>query len=376
MKKIFWLIVISLCFGFWFSSGMAAEPIKIAAIFAKTGDAAKSNAYSYRGVNLAVEEINKQGGVLGRPIEVIELDNKSTAIGSKEAALEAIKLNVTAVIGATWSSHSLVMAPILQEAGIPMITPNSTNWKVTLVGDYIFRVCFTDPFQGRVMAQFARQDLKAKTAVVLTNISDDYSMGLSESFRKSFVQNRGKILWDEEYLAKTTNFTDMLSKIQSLKPDVVFSPGHTIDSGLLFKQSVNMGIKCIFLGGDGWDLTIYELAGEAAEGNYYSDHWHPEAPFAKSQQFVTTYKNKYGNDIIISNVPLSFDAVMVLADAITRADSLERKKIRDALAATKDFKGTTGTITFDKNGDPLNKDAVVLQLKDGGAIFVKSIRPR
>jgi branched-chain amino acid transport system substrate-binding protein len=193
---------------------LSAEPATIAAIFAKTGIAADDNAPLFQGVSLGVEEINSQGGLLGRKLEVIEMDNTSNSIGSKQAALKAVELDVVAVIGAAWSHHSLAMAPVLQQAQIPMISPISTNPKVTLIGDFIFRVCFTDPFQGKVMAQFAYRDLKARTSIVLTNVNSDYSMGLAKFFQKSFTQSGGKVLWEGDYKERAIDFSSVLKKVR------------------------------------------------------------------------------------------------------------------------------------------------------------------
>ncbi len=357
-------------------TAVAAETIKIAAIFAKTGDAESSSSiYSLRGLNMAVEEINQQGGISGKHIEVIELDNQSTSIGSKIAASNAVKQNVCAVIGSAWSSHSLAMAPVLQKAGIPMISPISTNPKVTMEGDYIFRVCFTDPFQGKVMAQFARRDIKAETAAVLINTSSDFSMGLCEYFKGSFTQSGGKIVFEGKYLENATDFSDILNNVKKLKPDAVFLPGYLRDSSLVIKQAVKMGIKTVFMGGDGWGEPMIELAGDAVEGHFFSSHWHPDAPFPLSRQLMANYHRKYGEgEKLTRGLLLSYDAVMILADAIRRAGSLERNKIRDALALTKDFQSATGTITFDQNRDPLNKDAVILKFEKGKIVFVKTVK--
>ncbi len=354
---------------------IAADTIKIAAIFAKSGDAQTTDVYCLRGVNLAVEHLNAQGGVLGHHIQVLELDNKSNALASKMAAQQAIQAGVTAVIGASWSSHSLAIAPVLQQAGIPMISPISTNPKVTPQGNYIFRVCFTDPFQGRIMAQFARQDLHAETAVILTNINSDYSVGLSQFFKESFLQSDGKVLLEEKYLENAIDFTEILHQIQLLPPDVIFVPGYPRDSGFLLKQARKMGIQSIFLGGDGWNATMYEFAGSATDGNYFSNHWHKDVSSSLSKRILEDYLQTYGEDSVIAKVPLAYDAVLVLADAIRRAQSLDRSKIRDALAATTNMQGATGTLTFDKNGDPENKEAAILKFEKGTVVFVKSVKP-
>lgn len=377
MKKISCtMLLISLLMPGLFAQARATETIKIAAIFAKTGVAAKDNAPIFQGVSLAVEGINSQGGLLGQQLEVIELDNSSNPIDSKKAALKAVELDVVAIIGAAWSSHSLAIAPVLQQTQIPMISPISTNPKVTLIGNFIFRVCFTDPFQGRVMAQFAYRDLKARTAIILTNVNSDFSIGLAEFFEKSFIQSGGKVLWEGEYKEKSVDFSTVLKKVRLLQPDVVFVPGYIKDSAFLIKQARTMEIGSIFLGGDGWSGDqMYKYGGKAIEGSYYSQHWHSKVPFPRSQQLQASYRIKYGKGIIPGFLPSAYDAVMVLADAIRRAQSLDHGKIRDTLAATKNFQGATGTITFDENGDPVNKDAVVLKFANGTSVFVKTIKP-
>jgi len=377
MKKISCtMLLISLLMPGLFAQARATEAIKIAAIFAKTGVAAKDNAPLFEGVSLAVEEINRQGGLLGRQLEVIELDNSSNSIGSKQAALKAVELDVVAIIGAAWSSHSLAIAPVLQKRQIPMISPISTNPKVTLIGNFIFRVCFTDPFQGKVMAQFAYRDLKARTAIILTNVNSDFSIGLAEFFEKSFIQSGGKVLWEGEYKEKAIDFSTVLKKVRLLQPDVVFVPGYIKDSAFLIKQARTMEIGSIFLGGDGWSGDqMYKYGGKAIEGSYYSQHWHSKVPFPRSQQLQASYNSKYGKGIIPGFLPSAYDAVMVLADAIRRTQSLDHEKIRDTLAATKNFQGATGTITFDENGDPVNKDAVILKFENGTSVFVKTIKP-
>lgn len=353
----------------------SAETVKIAAIGAKTGDAATSYASLFPAIRLAAEELNKQGGLLGKQIEVLELDNKSTSLGSKIAAQKAVEAGVAAVIGAYWSSHSLAMAPVLQAAQIPMISPLSTNPKVTLVGDYIFRVCFIDPFQGAVLANFALQDLNAKTAVVLTQAGNAYSMGLAQNFKKGFQKSEGKILWEESYSKGATNFKQIVEKTGSLNPDVVFLPGYPRESGFIIKQARKSGVSAIFLGGDGWGLPMYEYGGEAIHRNYYCVHWHEDSPSEKNQKLIQAYKIRYGEDTIVTvGVPLSYDAMLVFADAVRRADSLVPAQIRDALSATTNFQGVTGHISFDQNGDPV-KSAVILKFDKETLTYVKTIEP-
>jgi branched-chain amino acid transport system substrate-binding protein len=375
MKKI---VIINLIWiiGMFSYPAIAVEPVKIAAIFAKTGIAVSHNAPHIQIVELAVEEINNQGGLLGRPIELIILDNKSTPVGSTIAAKKAVQLQVPAVIGASWSSHSLQMAPVLQQAEIPMITGSSTNPKVTRLGNYIFRTCFIDSFQAKSMAQFAYTDLGARTAIVLEIINEEFSLTLAELFVRSFQQYGGNVILKESYENDTVDFSNILQKVKTLQPDVVYVPGYVRDSGLLIKQAVSMGIRKTFLGADGWaGSLIYKYGGNALEGNYYSAHWHPKVNFPQSVHLQKLYKQKYGGEISNMNAPLTYDAVMLLADSIRRAKSLDAKKIRDALAGTKGFQGATGTITLDEQGDPLNKPMVIMKLGKNAPIYFKTNQP-
>lgn len=375
MKKIaiinlIWLIgVISF-------PAIAVEPVKIAAIFAETGIATSHNAPHIQMVKLAVEEINNQGGLLGRPAELIIIDNKSTPIGSTIAAKKAVQLRVPAVIGASWSSHSLQMASVLQQAEIPMITGSSTNPKITRIGNYIFRTCFIDSFQAKSMAEFAYIDLGARTAGVLEIINEEFSLTLAELFVSSFQQYDGKVILNESYENNAVDFSNILQKVKTLQPDVVYVPGYVRDSGLLIKQAVSLGIQRTFLGADGWaGSLIYNYGGDALEGNYYSAHWHPEVNFPQSVQLQKLYKQKYGSEISNMNAPLTYDAVMLLADSIRRANSLDPKKIRDAIAETKGFQGATGNITLDEQGDPLNKPMVIMKLGKNAPMYYKTYQP-
>ncbi len=359
------------------SSATGAEPVKIAAIFPETGEAVQSSAgvqHELLGTRQAVDDLNRKGGLLGRRIQLLEYDNRSTALGSREAAALAVKDGVIAVIGSSWSSLSLAMAPVFQGAHIPMITPISTNPEVTLVGDYIFRACFIDPFQGRVMAEYARKDLRARSAVVLTNTGESYCMGLARYFISHFTRSGGEILWEGDYLATATDFTAQLHKAKGLTPDVIFVPGMRRDSSYIIKQARKMGMKTVFLGGDGWDADMYAYAGNTIEGNYFCAHWHPQSTRERSRRFLEESREAFGPDIKSAFV-LSYDAVMLLADAVKRADSLKPERIRGALAATRNFQGITGDITFDKDRNPTGKEAVILKFHNGSVVYVKTIKP-
>ena len=367
MKK---LILIGIFCSF-FASTAFAEPIRIGVIFAKTGRAADVGKDFFKAINLLAEDLNNTGGVLGRQIELLEFDNTSTSLGAKQAGMEALQANVMAVIGSSWSSNTKVIAEIFQKEGIPLVTPLATNPDVTAVGNYIFRVCYTDPFQGKVMAKFARVDLSAKTAMVFTNVDSGYSQSLSSEFSRSFESLGGKVLARHEYLRLKTDFSSEIEAVHKLTPDVVYLSGYVRDSTLIILQSDKMDGKVQFLGGDGWGSGMYDFAGNEIDGNYYTTHWHPQNPNPISDTLLA----RYGHEKIKgSRLVLAYDALMVLVDAITRAQTTDGEAIRKALSTTVDFPGATGNISFNAQGDPM-KAAVILRLENGSSSFVKAVTP-
>ncbi len=382
-KKRLRVFLMTFCVLFFSYPVLAGQGVKIAIVCSMSGLGMKANQDVLKCARLTIKQINENGGLLGHPVEKIELDDKSTPIGSREAALKAIQENVTVVVGTSWSSLSLVIAPILQEAGIPMISPSSTHPDVTKTGNYIFRACFTDTFQGKVLVWYALQDLKAQTAAILINTSSDYSMGLAGVFRESFIDGGGKIVHEGKYRKEMLDFNDLLSVFsskskttKSVQPDVIFVPGHSRDSGLIVKQAISMGIKSTFLGGDAWQsITQYPDAAKAAEGSYFSSHWHSDVDSPSNRRLKENFKKKFGKTISAFGPVVMHDAINLVADAVTRAGTTDQKKIRDAIADTKGFKGASGTITFNENGDPVNKEAVILTFKQGEIKFIKSIKP-
>jgi branched-chain amino acid transport system substrate-binding protein len=350
----------------------AEEAIDIAAIYALTGPAAEANAYALRGVGYAVDEVNKQDGVSGKKINLFMLDNQSTPIGSTLAAKQAAAAKVVAIVGPDWSSHSLAVARVAQDAGIPMISSLSTNPDVTKIGDYIFRICFTDDFQGKVIARFARYDLKASTAVIFVDVTSDYSLKLSEIFRQDFEQLGGRVLLELEYKLKQLQFGEEIEKAAKAAADLIFIPGHD-ESGLIAKKLQDAGTSSIFMGGDGWSTAVFlKKGGSELKRGYYSTHWSAHLDTEQSRAFVKKYKidSKDPDD----NVALGYDAMMLLADAIKRAGTVDRKRIRDAIADTQSFKGVTGAIRFNENGDPI-KSAVLMEIINGQPHYLKTLKP-
>lgn len=340
-----------------------------------TGTTATFGISTKNGIDMAVEEVNAAGGLLGKRVRVIVEDDQGRPEEAQTVVTKLITRDrVVAVLGEVASSRTLAAAPVAQANGIPMISPSSTNPEVTLVGDYIFRVCFIDPFQGLVMAKFAVNTLRLNRVAILRDIKNDYSVGLADVFAENFTQMGGQIVADESYSEGDTDFSAQLTALRATNPQAIFVPGYYTEVGLIARQAKSLGLNVPLLGGDGWDSpSLIEIGGEALEGSYFSNHYSVEDPSPSIQKFVTDYRAKHGEtpDALAG---LGYDAAMLLFDAIRRANSTEPRAIRDALAATQNFAGMTGTITLDENRNAI-KPAVVLQIEDGKLNYVETINP-
>jgi branched-chain amino acid transport system substrate-binding protein len=354
----------------------STEPsVEIALIVARSGKAEAYGRSVVQGAQLAADEINQAGGVLNHRIELVVLDNQSSPLRTRKAALTAVSRKVIGVVGAVWSTHSLAAAAVLQKNQIPMISPGSTAPEVTWLGDYIFRTCYTDEFQGELLADFSFKAIGNRRAAVLTNISETYSRILAKYFTANFTNNGGEVIYEKGYMGSAIDFYSVLSPLRKLKPDMVFIPGYTRDSGLIIKQARTMNIDAVFIGGDAWETSVTDVAHGALQGSFFSTHWHPKVPYRQSTVFISRFKTAFGDAPISAYAPLAYDAMWLFADAITRAKSLDKIKIRNALANTRHFEGATGSITFNANGDPLNKGASILKFDDGQWRFFKSFGP-
>ncbi len=357
------------------SSSSASDVIKVGEFASLTGKEAAFGQSSHNGTAMAVDDLNAAGGVLGKKIELITEDDQSQA---GQPSIDVRKLisddGVVAVLGEVASSRSLEAAPICQQNNIPMISPSSTNPKVTEVGDYIFRVCFIDPFQGTVMADFATKTLHMKTAAVLTDVTSDYSEGLAKFFKESFTANGGKIVADQNYSGGDKDFSAQLTSIKAANPDGIFVPGYYTEAGLIAIQARQLGITVPLFGGDGWESsTLVSIGGQALEGTYFSTHFTPQDTAPVVQDFVKKYQAKY-NAVPDAMAALGYDSLMILADAMKKSGTTDGAKVRDALAAEKDFPGITGQITIDKDRNA-SKPAVILEIKNGQYNFVQKISP-
>jgi len=330
----------------------SAQDIVVGEFASLTGSEATFGVNSSNGVELAKEEINNAGGLLGgRKIKIVMEDDQSKP-GQPSAAVKKLVAsdNAIAIVGEISSSRSLEAAPICQNAKIPMVSPGSTNPSVTEKGDYIFRVCFIDPFQGTVMAKFALDNLHAKKIAILQDVKSDYSKGLAQFFKEYFSSHGGQIVADLSYSGGGTDkdFRAQLTKIKTRQPDAIFVPGYYTEAGLIAKQARSLGIKVPLLGGDGWDSPkLTEIGGVALDGCYFSTHFSVQDKNPKVQDFVKKYQAKF-HAVPDGMAPLGYDAMMILGQAINTAGSTDGTKIRDALASVKDYPGVTGNITIDE----------------------------
>jgi branched-chain amino acid transport system substrate-binding protein len=356
--------------------GAGGTTIKVGEFASLTGKEATFGISSHEGTLLAIEEINAAGGLLGKKLELLTEDTQSKP---GEPATVVNKLvsrdNVIAVLGEVASSRSLEAAPLCQQAKVPMVSPSSTNPKVTETGDYIFRVCFIDPFQGTVMANFATKTLKAKKVAVFTDVKSDYSKGLAKFFKEQFTKTGGQIVSELDFNGGDKDFKAQLTAIKGANPDGVFVPGYYTDVALIAIQAKQLGLNVPLFGGDGWESEkLVEIGKDAVEGHYFSTHYHPDVGSPLSKKFVESYRKKFNGKMPDALAACGYDSAIVLAEAIKKAGTTDGTKIRDALAAIKDFDAVTGRITINPQRDA-TKSAVILQVKSGQFVYLETVAP-
>ncbi|HVU16533.1 MAG TPA: ABC transporter substrate-binding protein [Candidatus Didemnitutus sp.] len=356
-------------------AAQADDGIKIGEYASLTGKEATYGQASHQGTLLAIEEINSRGGVLGRKVDLLTEDDQSK---QGEAATAVKKLvsrdGVIAMLGEVASIRSLEAAPILQAAHIPMVSPSSVNAKVTQAGDYIFRVCFIDAFEGPLLARFAKEHLHAHRVAILTSVSNAYSVGMTKYFKERFLADGGVVAVEPRYNEGDKDFRGQLTAIRAAHVDAIFASGYYTEAALICVQARELGLTIPIFGGDGWDSpALLEIGGKAMEGTYFATHFAPDNPSPEVQKFNHDFEARWGSrpDAMAA---LGYDSAVVLCDAIARAGSTQPAKIRDALAATRDVAGVTGRITIDHERNP-RKAAVILTVKDGKFQFVKEATP-
>jgi branched-chain amino acid transport system substrate-binding protein len=340
-----------------------------------TGNTAHFGQDTDKAVRLAVDEANAAGGVLGKKVRVVTLDDRGDSAEAASAVTRLIDVeHVSALLGEVSSSLSLAGGRVAQRRKIPMISPSSTNPRVTEVGEYIFRVCFLDPFQGKVMATFARTNLKFDKVAILKDVKNDYSIGLADAFKQAYTKMGGTIVAEQSYSAGDTDFSAQVTAIKSTRAQALYVPGYYSEVGAIARTAERLGVKVPLMGGDGWDSPdLYKIGGTALEGSYFSNHSAPEGATPKAKKFVEDFTKKYGQPPT-SLGALGYDAAGVLLDALKRAGKTDPATLRDAIAATKDFEGVSGTITIDaaRNAE---KSAVVIKITGGAAKYETTVTP-
>jgi branched-chain amino acid transport system substrate-binding protein len=351
------------------------EPVKLGFFMSLTGRDASFGEAALRGARLAVDDLNTAGGIFGRPVELVVEDNRSLPGESATAAKKLIARDkVVALIGECASARTLEAAPVAQAAGIPLVTPASTNPRVTAVGDCIFRVCFADPFQGAILATYAYKNLGLRRAALLIDSTAPYSVGLAEVFAKTFTALGGKIVASQKYSGDAKDFRAQLTAIRSTKADAIFLPGYYVAAGLAAQQARELGLRATLLGGDGFEAPqLLEIGGAALEGTVYSTHYSAESQAPASRRFVAAYQARHGS-VPVGLAALTYDAIHLVADAARRAGTTERTALKQALAATRDFPGITGRTSLNEHRDAI-KDAAIIAVRSGRCVFIDSIRP-
>jgi branched-chain amino acid transport system substrate-binding protein len=362
------------------ASGGDSKTIKIGVNMELSGGVASYGQSLTEGLELGVKEINKKG-INGSKIQLVKVDNKSDAAEATNAALKLISQDkVSAIVGPATSTDTKAEIQIATDNKVPVITPSGTAEDITVsngkLNDFVFRTCFIDSFQGIVAANFASKNLNLKNAAVLIDSASDYSKGLSTAFKTQFKKNGGKVVSEEAYVAKDTDFHATLTRIKAANPDFIYLPGYYEEAGLIVKQAREIGFTGAIIGGDGWDSPkLVELAGAQALNNTYStNHYSSQDTDQTVQDFVKAFKAEYNGKSPDTFNALGYDTAYMLADAIKRAGSSDPQKIQQALVKTSDLKLVTGNLKLDKNHNPI-KSAVILEYKNGQSQFKTKVNP-
>ena len=372
------LLVLAIVLAACSSGEPAAEEktVKVALLFPLSGGQVTFGESSRDGVLLAIEEWNAKGGPAGYKIEYSIEDSQCSADPARNAANKVSSEGIKYILGEVCSSASIPVSEVAEEKGIIQISPTSTNPSVTLKGDgstkdYVFRACFIDPFQGKVGAKFALDNLSAKTAFILLDQGNDYVRGLAENFEVSFTEGGGTVLGKETYVKEDTDFSAILAKVAEANPDVIYLPDYYNIVNLVLKQAKEKGITAPFVGGDGWDSADLDVA--AADGGYFTNHYSPEDTRPIVVDWLKNYGAKYNGAVPDALATLAYDAANLMFSAIDKAGTTDTAVVKDILAGI-EMEGVSGKITFDEFHNPI-KAAVILQVKDGKVTFVDSVAP-
>jgi branched-chain amino acid transport system substrate-binding protein len=379
MKRLLLVLCVSavvLAFG---SCGQREDVVKLGLVSPLTGDVKTFGESAKNGFMVATEEANAQGGINGKPIRTYITDDKNDPTEAANAGSKLINQDgVKLIIGSVSSKCSIPLSEICQNAGVVMITPTSTNPKVTVRDDgsrkdFVFRACFIDPFQGAVAAKFALESLKAKTSAILFDVGNDYVKGLAEFYRDNFIAGGGQIVAYESYTKDDADFSAILTKVKKENPDILYIPDYYNKVALIAKQARQIGITAALMGGDGWDSPeMIKIAGDAIDGGYFTNHYSPDDPRPEVQEWVAKYEAKFGAkpDALAT---LAYDATLLMMEAVRQAGTDDPARVRDALAAI--AKNTvSGRVTFDSSGNPI-KSAAILRYTKTGQEYVATVAP-
>ena len=375
MKNKFLLLAILLASTLSCTKKAVENEIVLGSYSSNTGATATFGVFQKRGIDMAIEEINAAGGINGKKIKHINYDNKSDNDETLAVVNRLISQdNVLAIIGEATSGKSKIGGQVAQQNKVVMLTSSATNPEVTKIGNYIFRACFIDPFQGYVMAKFMTENLKMKKAAILRDVKSDYSMGLSDVFITEFKKMGGEIVTDISYQEGDIDFKSQLTAIKAKNPDAIFVPGYYNEVALLARQLKDLGMKQPMLGGDGWSSPdLYKIAKDAITGLYFSNHYTTESTDPKTVDFVKKFKAKFNEDADVM-AALAYDATYMMAEAIKNTKELNRETIREELTKIKDFHGVTGKMSMNENRDAV-KSAVVVRIEGPEYKFVTSVNP-
>lgn len=362
-------------------SKAGSDNIKIGVVSEMTGSNATYGTSVVNGMKLAVDEINGKGGVLGKKIELVVADSKSEPAEAANAMSKLINQDKTPVVMGIFTSSSAIAASNVSESSkVPFLAIGATNPKVTLddkggVKPNTFRVCFIDPFQGTVGANFILDELKLKKAVIFVDNSSDYSKGLAEFFKKAYLAKGGQVVGEEAYLQKDADFKAVLTKIKNMNPEILYVPGYYEEVGKIVKQARELGMTMPIVGGDGWDSPkLAEIAGaDALNHTFFTNHYSPDDTSEASKAFVASYTKTY-NQKPDAPAVLGYDGARLMADAITRAGAVDSAKVSAALAATKGYKAVTGDTSLNETHDAV-KSAVIIEFKDGKQAYRATVKP-
>ena len=359
-------LALSGCGGGAGEGGNAADVIKIGSLQSLTGDTSTFGQSSQKGIALAAEECNAAGGVLGKRVQIVTVDDQSRSDLTPQAILKLIEQDhVVAVLGEVASGRTAAAEPEAQRHHVPLLSPASTRNDVTELGSYIFRSCFTDALQGKWIAEYAGKNLGLKKAALLVDVQNPYSVGLAQVIKEEYPKYGGQIVAEEHYASGGRDFRTQLTNIRAANPQIVFLPGYYTEIVNILPQARELGITVPFIGGDGWDSEqTVQIGGAAVNGCYFTNHYAPDDPDPRVQAFVAKFEKRYNGEVPDAMAVLGYDAADIMFDAIKRAGSTEGPKIRDALAETKDFPGVTGEITIGKDRNAI-KPGVVLEIVDG-----------